>query len=305
MHAEIERIIMDILEFYGFKVCNVKNRIISAEGKHAEEIFVSYALPDDAAEDILLAYIAVVRRMKAYLKIFIDFGARKIDERIQARAKEHGVVVIPRTNIENEIGRILVARALKDNSTEDASVNVSLQYSPEERFFSIFIDKEAIEHMGEKVSAFNYELRFTPVHIFTYTCEIIHERTQAKKNRSGIVVVDAINGQIKRWSKIPEVRDKAGMPGILKDPVITCENAKAMVTEWIMNAETRETEPVEMKVDNLLIIEKNIERPAPETLALNYLGIFYLPIWYVEGSKGALIVNAADGTIIDLEYFEL
>jgi hypothetical protein len=69
MHAEIERIIMDILEFYGFKVRNVKNRIISAEGKHAEEIFVSYALPDDAVEDILLAYIAVVRRMKALILV--------------------------------------------------------------------------------------------------------------------------------------------------------------------------------------------------------------------------------------------
>ncbi|MEM4293023.1 MAG: hypothetical protein QXJ27_02490, partial [Thermoplasmata archaeon] len=277
------------------------DRVIRAEGK-GEEIVVTYALPDEVLEEAVWERLPRMRKIVATTKLFINLTkCQTVSDEILKTLKQHGIVLVPLENFERELGSVKLSKILVKWEEAESLPELDVKYSPEERFFVLKLDRNGIEKEGEKVSGFNYELRYVPHHLFTYTCEIKRDGMRTKVG--GYLAVDAVNGQIKKWKKIPEVREIPEYPGTLRTVSLSAEDAKALAIDWILHNETREISPVEMKIDNIIVIEKRVESPDPETIALNYLGVFHLPIWYVEGSAGVMIVNAAEGTVIDMEFF--
>ncbi|MCX8174104.1 MAG: hypothetical protein N3F63_05835 [Thermoplasmata archaeon] len=301
MQTEIEALIIEILENYGYRVINVSEKLIRAE-RRGDDILVTYAFVDEVLEEAAWERLSRIRKIVATTKLFINLTqCQEVPDGILRTLKEQGVVLVPRENFEREVGRVKLSKILAKYEGIEPSPETDVEYSAEERFFALKMDRSAIEKEGEKVSGFNYELRYVPHHLFTYTCEIKRNGTGTKI--WGILAVDAVNGQIKKWKKMPGIAKMPEYPGSLRAMVLSAEEAEAMATEWILHNESREVSPVEMKIDNILVIEKRIERPDPETIVLNYLGIFHLPIWYVEGSTGIMVVNAAEGTTVDMEFF--
>lgn len=301
MNAEIEELIIEMLDYYGYRVINVADRVIRAERK-GDEIVVTYALPNEVLEEEVWERLSKLRKIVATTKLFINLTkCQEVTNDLLKTLKEHSIVLVPIENFEMEIGRVKLSKILAKFEEAECCPETDIKYSPEERFFVLKLDRNGIEKEGEKVGAFNYELRYVPFHLFTYTCEI--KRNGVKAKIGGNLAVDAVNGQIKKWRKIPEVTKMPEYPGTLSPVSLNVEEAKALATEWILHNETREISPIEMKIDKIIVIEKRIERPDPDTIVLDYIGIFHLPIWYVEGSAGVMIVNAADGTVIDMEFF--
>lgn len=301
MRSEIEALLVELLETYGYTVINIADSIIRAE-KKGEEIIVTYALPDETLDEIIWERMARIRNIEAEAKLFVNLTAcQNPTVEVLNALKKQGVILLPRENFEREIGRAKLSKILSEYEKKEEEVKSELQYSPEERFFVLAVDRNEIEKIGEQVSGFNYELHYVPHHVYTYSCEI--KRGGIGRKCTGIVAVDARNGQVKKWKRLPEVKDMAEYPGSLKPATLTQEEAKALANDWILQNERRELSPVEMKIDNIVVIEKRIEQPDPESIVLNYLGIIHLPIWYVEGSAGVIVVNGAEGSIIDLEFF--
>lgn len=303
MNTEIEELIIEVLENYGYHVINVAEKIIRAE-RRSDEIIVTYALPDEVLEEAVWERITRIRKIVASTKLFINLTqCQDVPEEVLRTLREQSIVLVSRENFEREIGRVKLSKILTNYEVVESSVDTSVDFSPEERFFVLKVDRNGIEKEGEKVSGFNYELRYVPHHLFTYSCEI--KRNGMGTKIEGLLAVDALNGQIKKWRKVPGIASMPEYPGSLKAVVLSAEEAKTLSIEWILHNESREISPVEMKIDNIIVIEKRMERPDPETIVLKYLGIFHLPIWYVEGSAGVMVVNAAEGTVIDMEFFGL
>jgi hypothetical protein len=53
------------------------------------------------------------------------------------------------------------------------------------------------------------------------------------------------------------------------------------------------------------VVEKKKVSPRTEDVNLEGQGIFYIPIWCVEGIHGVMIVNAGTGKIISEDYYRL
>ncbi|MGB9636216.1 MAG: hypothetical protein ACPL1Y_03070 [Thermoplasmata archaeon] len=301
MLSALEELIIEILENYGYRVISVSNRIIRAE-RNAEDIVVSYALPDENIEEAVRKCISDVRKISASTKLFINLTpSQTLSPDTIEFLKEYSLIHVPRLNFEMEIGRTKLSKILEGYEGEVKAVPKEITYSGVERFFAINVDRNAIEKLSTQVSGFNYELRYVPHHLFSYVCEI--KRPGIVQKLTGFLTVDAINGQIKKWKTVPDHVDRPEIPGMLKEPVLGREEAEHMAKKWILANESREIKPRELRIDNILVIEKRLEAPDPNTISLNYLGIFHLPIWYVEGSMGIIIVNASDGAIIDMEFF--
>lgn len=301
MNAEIEALVIEILENYGYRIISIAEKIIRAERK-SDEILVTYALIDEALEDAVWERVSKMRKIVATTKLFINLTlCQDVTNEILTTLRGQGIVLVPRENFEREVGRTKLSKILAKYDETELSADANLEYSPEERFFLLKIDRNGIEKEGEKVSGFNYELRYVPHYLFTYTCEI--KRNGVSTKIAGILAVDGVNGQIKKWKKIPEVTSMPKYPGTLRTVSLPPEEAKILATEWILHNESREISPVEMKIDNIIVIEKRMERPDPATIVLNCLGLFHLPIWYVEGSEGVMVVNATEGSVIDMEFF--
>jgi hypothetical protein len=49
--------------------------------------------------------------------------------------------------------------------------------------------------------------------------------------------------------------------------------------------------------------EKKLVSPKSDSIELEDMGIFYLPIWCIEGVKGVMILNASTGKIISEDYY--
>jgi len=301
MRKEIEELLAEILASYGYNVVSITEGIMRAE-KGGEEIAIAYGLPDEMLEEIIWERLARMRKIEAEARLFVNLTAcQNPSEEVKSALKKFGVILLSRENFEREIGRAKLSKILGKYDKKEEESGSELQYSQEERFFALAVEKNEIERIGEQVSGFNYELHYVPHHLFSYSCQI--KTGTLSRKCTGILAVDAINGQVKRLKKVPEVKGMAEYPGILKPALLSQEEAKVLANEWILQNERREKNPIEMKIDNIVLIEKRIEEPDPESIVLTYFGIIHFPIWYVEGSKGVIVVNGAEGTIVDLEFF--
>ena len=50
-------------------------------------------------------------------------------------------------------------------------------------------------------------------------------------------------------------------------------------------------------------MERKVLSPRSEDIVLRGVGLYYLPIWCVEGVHGVMIINAGTGKIISEDYY--
>ncbi len=168
----------------------------------------------------------------------------------------------------------------------------------EERIIKPSISSEEASAIARNyVRGFHQELILLPYFIFEYSLELLIEGTLNTKAVKGLLAINAINKRYELWKKGYETTTRIEMEHRKMEPAISLEESKKIAEDVIEQEFSREEE-VKIEGENVTIIEKRKTRPKKGSVKLNFIGLYYLPVWVIEGKGGMIIVNAASGEII-------
>ncbi|MEM2979319.1 MAG: hypothetical protein QW083_02705, partial [Methanomassiliicoccales archaeon] len=86
------------------------------------------------------------------------------------------------------------------------------------------------------------------------------------------------------------------------EPTFDADEARNLVKSEVIKIHTHEQEIIR-DTGQITIVEKKTVSPSPEDVLIKDMGIFYIPIWCVEGIHGVMILNAGNGKIISEDYY--
>ncbi len=82
------------------------------------------------------------------------------------------------------------------------------------------------------------------------------------------------------------------------------EEAKKLAKNEIMRVNSYDKELIREE-GHVTVTEKRKISPKQDEIILQDKGVFYQPIWCVEGVHGVLIINAGTGKIVSEDYYKL
>jgi len=168
----------------------------------------------------------------------------------------------------------------------------------EERIIKPAISLEEASAIARNyVRGFHQELILLPYFIFEYSIELVIEGTMKTKPVKGLLAINAINKKYELWNRGYETTTKIDIDHRKMEPLVGIEESKRMVDK-IIEEEFSKEEEVKIEGENVTIIEKRKTRPKKGSLKLNFIGLYYLPVWVIEGKDGMLMINAATGEIM-------
>jgi hypothetical protein len=137
-------------------------------------------------------------------------------------------------------------------------------------------------------------LELVPLHAVRYACRL-ETKGAPPQAKQGLLAVDAVTGAVR---ELPEPQ--------FAPPSEQGERLQAMLpdTDAVDAARRKviELHTQKVRVKNTLgrsaaIVADVWVRPDPKSIVLDAQGVWYLPLWRLEGQNGSLRVNAATGAI--------
>ncbi len=168
----------------------------------------------------------------------------------------------------------------------------------EEKIIKPIISEDKARAIARKYTMpLRVELHLVPYYLFEYSLKVVTEGTMEEKNASGIIAINALNGSYEVWKTGYETTSNIDLPHVRIEPVISLDDSRRYARSGLVKEYTREKE---FTVDDqtVTIIEKRKIRPLESSIKTNYMGIYYLPVWVVEGRDGKVRINAASGEIM-------
>ncbi|MCK4717598.1 MAG: hypothetical protein KAT70_02925 [Thermoplasmata archaeon] len=289
-------IIAEALRSHGFDVEDVEPPIIAGKwnGKDAAVfVFVS-----DEDKDQLFSFLDrdIPSRAVAFL--------HPLGEGLVSALKREDVRTWDRSMVEALVGRhvLLVKAGMK--LTEPL-------FSPSEKTPEIFfapldlkgeqvilpqVSRTEAEHKAARIAGFEFQLLLVPHYLFRYRCSL-HNTSGGERPVQGLVWVDAVNGECREMNTHFEATDDLDTAHFRMEPEIELADAVEFALEGIAELNTRETEEVR-HTGSATIFEKQRTAPIRESIETELVGILYLPMWNIEGSRGTLTINAVSSEVI-------
>ena len=143
--------------------------------------------------------------------------------------------------------------------------------------------------------AFRFDLQLLPHYVLAYSLEM-DGPGGSKVVRTGGVQVNAISGEACEWR--PKMTLEKLEPGRIRiEPSIERAAATAKALELVMSRNTRVVN-LRQEKRSVTVYEKRTIRPRDDAVALEYKGMLYVPVWCVEASEGAAVLDAVTGRLI-------
>lgn len=277
-----------------------------------------YGRRDDISLVIMAASDLLGDDVQDFVRNVSGFQGRKVvaslgkaDERVQSFLQENGVHYWGREEIEHEIGSMQLAtvskgagKSLIDDVISDElpqrmqeppemSIPVILESSQEEseRIVKPNITLEDVKYLSRhEVQGYKFDLELVPHYLFHYVLNL-----GEGKQKAGIAAVNALTRHVETWRWGFELVDSISIPHSKKEPRIDFDKAQEIAHDAVQKEYKSQVEKVKDFGHSEII-----ERPKPEKdpVVLESKGLVYLPVWCVEGSGGAMIVNSSSGKII-------
>ena len=147
------------------------------------------------------------------------------------------------------------------------------------------------------VHGFDQKLILLPYFVFEYSLEILVEGKIETKNVKGVMAINGVNRKYEIWRRGYETTVHIDLPHERLEPALGLEECKKIAMEALEEEYSKEEE-VKIEGENITIIEKRKTKPKKGTLKLNFLGLYYLPVWVAEGRDGIVMINGASGEIM-------
>lgn len=159
------------------------------------------------------------------------------------------------------------------------------------------VDQKKAEELGRRVEGFSHELRLVP----WYVLDLVYK--EQEKERAISFAVDAITGRSVRWNSMLVLKDDIAWPHSLQEPMISADDAIAKAMEEVISFEGKRSRFVKEELETVTVVDR-IPTFDRSSIRLVRIGLFYFPIWIIEGVKGVMIINGFTGDVIEESFLE-
>lgn len=277
-----------------------------------------YGRREDVSVVVMAANELSMTEVQEFLKDVEGFPGRKVvvslrraDEALLSYLQSNGVHYWGREEVEHELGNLQLetvsegrGRSLLDEVISDEfpqrlieppeqSIPVIVE-SAEERAERIVKPNFLLEDVkylaSHEIDGYRFELELVPHYLFHYVLSL-----DDGKQRAGIAAVNALTNHVETWRWGFELVDSIDIPHSKREPKIDYERARQLAEEMVEKEQRGLSETVRDFGHSEIIERKG---PKPGSVLIEPKGLVYLPVWCVEGRKGAMIVNSSSGKII-------
>jgi hypothetical protein len=277
-----------------------------------------YGLRADISIVIMAASDLIQDDVDDFVRNVTDFPGRKVvaslarvDEQVQKHLQGHGIHYWGREEIEHEIGSLHLKTLSKDDGASlldevisdetpqapseppEQSVPIIVESTEDaaERIVKPTVSLEEVKYLARhEIQGYKFDLELIPHYLFHYVLNI-----DDKRQRAGIVAVNGLTEHVETWRWGFELVDSIDSPSSKREPKIDQERALEMARD-IVAKEYRSYVETVTDFGHSEIIERS--KPHNDAIVLEAKGLVYLPVWSVEGKKGAMLVNSSSGKII-------
>ena len=317
MPVNLKDILKKMLESYGIEILKRDDEYIWAKRK--DGLHLIYLEEErEVDEDYIINFSRRTEQFHGERNIICVKGYKKSAESI---AKKLGIELTSRKDFSYLLGEYIIE--LYENKKlseipifEEEDIEVEEIEEEEEEFedvIPIFLEEisegeekiikpiisseKALKITRDYVRGFRAEMKLIPYYIFEFSLELIVEGEFKNKVVKGIIAINAINKKYEIWKTGYETTSKIEMPYERLEPKISLDESEDVAKNSLKIEYTREDE-FKMEEENITIIEKRKVEPREESIKIKFIGLYYLPVWSVEGRNGIIKINAATGEII-------
>ncbi|OGS42146.1 MAG: hypothetical protein A3K67_01115 [Euryarchaeota archaeon RBG_16_62_10] len=277
-----------------------------------------YGSRDDVSVVVLAASDMLIEDVQDFIRNVRGFSGRKIvaslgkvDDSVQSFLQRNNVHYWGREEIEHELGNLQLetvtddrGKSLFDEIVSDElpqrpaeppeqAIPVIVESSEEkaERIVKPNFSLEDVKYLARhEVQGYKYELELVPHYLFHFVLDL-----EDGKQRAGIAAVNALTSHVETWRWGFELVDSIDLPHSKREPKIDFEKARQMANDLIAKEYKAHVETVR-DFGHSEIIER--KKAGKGSVTIEPKGLVYLPVWCVEGTRGAMIVNSSSGKII-------
>ncbi|MFP4169537.1 MAG: hypothetical protein ACLFUV_00700 [Methanomassiliicoccales archaeon] len=307
--TSLKGVITEILLSRDFEISEEQGCLLGRRGE-VEAIFCLLPQFDEDEADL-------------FLERYSDFQGRRIVATLDrlpgpvVESLEPQVYIWDREAIEREIGRTRIERIVgeEDHGLVDEiwADDYPRMISPRdleslecgdvgEKIVRPMLDMNDVKEISRQtVGGFRHRLELVPYYVFGYSCSL-YVNGESFSSKEGTLSVNALTKKVERWRDDFETVDSVELNHQRMEPMIDSEEASRLVREEVVRVHTYERELIREE-GHATVMERETLSPSSEEISLRTEGIFYLPIWCVEGVHGVMIINAGTGKIISEDYY--
>lgn len=301
-------VIKKIFNAYGYDVMSggEKEDWILLATKEKISIAIGYNNNDVKKSD-LVRFLSNSSEINADKHIYISTAL--FEEDAKKFAEEMNIILWEIEKLEEQIGKTTLMDCGIKYKNEDfdaffqsskrKEINNEVGFSEDEKPLKANIKKKDAEKIAEKIMHKHLILELFPYYIFEYKCEILIEGKIDMKKLEGMIGVNAITKDVIEWEETEEGSNYEVAP-IKHRTKFDMKKAMLISRAYIVKSNTKEITMKVEKQGNVLYEKKRIE-PNTETIEMINKGIYYLPIWHVEGTNGIMKINAVNGEVVKEE----
>jgi hypothetical protein len=307
--TSLRAVISEILQTRDFLISDLDGYLI---GKR-KDVEVVFLLLVDKDETALTTFIDRFKDFKgkraiATLMPLPEALISKLDER---------TFIWDREAIEHEIGRVHIEKIVgeKDHGLVDEfgaddypkmvtaeDLDKAADQDFGEKIIKPVVDLDDIKQIASQtVAGFRHRLELVPYYVFNYKAPLYIDDIRLGVE-TGLLAVNALTHKVDAWPATLDIVFSLELTHKRLEPLIDTEEARNLVMQEVMKRHTFERDIVKEE-DHITMTEKKLVSPKSDSIELVDMGIFYLPIWCIEGVKGVMILNASTGKIISEDYY--
>ncbi len=316
MKVDIKELLKLILRDAGAEILDRNDEFIWA--KTPEGLYLYHIEKDTPVDgDYVVNFNRMTEQVSGYKGIICLRGCKSDAINI---AEKLGIELTSKEEFARIVGEFIIKLAERGEeipiiSEEDVEV-ISIEEEEEdeeEEVIPIFIEDveesaekiirplvpelKAIQLSRDYIGGFKAELTLIPYYVFEFSLMLMIEGENADKSAAGVIAINAVNGDYEIWKTGYETVSSISVPHIKVEPKISKEDAEQRALSGLNTEFTTEKE-VRIEEENITIIEKRKTKPREGTIKINFLGLYYFPIWVVTGRGGKILINGVSGEIV-------
>lgn len=308
--TSLSSVVKEILSSREFQIIEEVDRIIGKKGP----IEIAFLLLDGKEDE---------KRIRKFASDLSGFKGKKVIaslnpiSEVTVQAIDPSVIIWDREAIAKEIGRTRIEKLLGEHDHGLIDELIADDYpqivAPEileemhgselsERIIKPVISIEDVKEISRQtVGGFRYRLELVPYFVYQYSCDLFLDKIKVGAER-GCLAVNALTGKVESWNENVDI--VLSLDHVFKrlEPTFDADEARNLVKSEVIKIHTHEQEIIR-DTGQITIVEKKTVSPSPEDVLIKDMGIFYIPIWCVEGIHGVMILNAGNGKIISEDYY--
>ena len=277
------------------------------------EVEVLFCLLEEWSEDRLSAFLESTRTFPGKRVVA---SLQPIPEAVM-KALPDGITIWDREAIEQEIGRVHIERivgnrehGLVDEFVADDYPKMVTAEDLEtigivevgEKIVKPVLEPDDVKEIGTRtVGGFRFKLELVPHYLYRYACSLYIDEHKLGV-QEGTLAINALTHKSSEWPEKPELVFNLDQSHQRLEPSIDIEEGRTIALDEIVAKHTAERDVVR-ETGSVTVTERKKVSPRRDEIVLETMGVFYLPVWCVEGVKGVIILNAGTGKVISEDYY--